>query len=63
MSNNSGVQQQQQHPSEEVVTKNSLVADKQLKQDSGPAISITTITTKTGPSGITTQCMSSGYAQ
>ena len=64
-------QQQQQHPSEDGVTKTNLVqavAEKKqllLKQDPSPAISITTTSAvaTTGPSGVITQCMSSGHAQ
>ena len=63
-------QQQQQHPSEDGVTKTNLVqavAEKKqllLKQDPSPAISITTTSAvaTTGPSGVITQCMSSGHA-
>ena len=65
-------QQQQQHPSEDGGTKTNLVqtvAEKkqllQLKQDPSPAISITTTSAvaTTGPSGVITQCMSSGHDQ
>ena len=64
-------QQQQQHPSEDGGTKTNLVqavAEKKqllLKQDPSPAISITTTSAvaPTGPSGVITQCMSSGHAQ
>ena len=51
--------QQQKQLSEDVTKTNA--AEKHLKQDPSPAISITTTIATTGPSGIPSQCMSSGH--
>ena len=53
--------QQQKQLSEDVTKTNA--AEKHLKQDPSPAISITTTIATTGPSGIPSQRMSSGHVR